>query len=94
MHFNGYKAFIENSNYVFKNIGEYNRNKKCKVLIDFNDMVADVNPVVIKLLIRGRKWNILFDRMYISFRYIIQIIDCFYLTVVFRWKYIILKKLE
>ena len=55
MHFNGYKAFIENSNYVFKNIGEYNRNKKCKVLIDFNDMVADVNPVVIKLLIRGRK---------------------------------------
>ena len=39
---------------VYKNIEEYNLGKKCKVLIDFDDMVADMinkkklNPVVPK----------------------------------------------
>ena len=44
-HFNGPKAFIEYSNDmqdVYKNIEEYNTDKKRKVLIVFDDMVADM----------------------------------------------------
>ena len=46
---------------VYKNIEEYNLGKKRKVLIVFDDMIADmindkkVNPVVTKLFIRGWK---------------------------------------
>ena len=63
------KAFIEYSNDmddVYKNIEEYNPNKKRKILIVFDDMIADmvcnkkVNPIVTQLVIRGRKLNILF----------------------------------
>ena len=49
---------------IYKNIEEYNPNKKRKVLIVFDDMIADMltnkklNPVVTELLIRGRKLNI------------------------------------
>ena len=49
---------------VYKNIGKYNLGKKRKVLIVFDDMVADLinneelNPVVTELFIRGRKLNI------------------------------------
>ena len=49
---------------VYKNIVEYNLVKKRKVLIVFDDMVADMinnkilNPVVSELFIRGRKLNI------------------------------------
>ena len=49
---------------VYKNIQEYNLGKKCKVLIDFDDVIAGLinnkklNPVVIELFIRGRKLNI------------------------------------
>ena len=49
---------------VYKNIGDYNPIKKRKVLIVFDDMIADMinnnnlNPVVTELLIRGRKCNI------------------------------------
>ena len=45
---------------VYKNIGEYNIDKKRKMLI-VSDMIADIvnnkklNPVVTELLIRGRK---------------------------------------
>ena len=65
-HFNDPKAFIEYSNDmqdVYKNIEEYNLGKKCKVLIVFDDMIADMinnkklNPVVTELVIRGRKLN-------------------------------------
>ena len=48
---------------VYKNIEEYN--SKRKVLIVFDDMIADMinnkklNPVVAELFIRGRKLNIL-----------------------------------
>ena len=44
---------------VYKNIEEYNLGKKRKVLIVFDDMIADmindkkVNPVVTKLFIRS-----------------------------------------
>ena len=49
---------------IYKNIEEYNLNKKHKILIVFNDMIADMltneklNPIVTELLIRGRKLNI------------------------------------
>ena len=52
---------------VYKNIEDYNQGKKCKVLIVFDDMIADMtnnkklNPIVTELLIRGRKLNISID---------------------------------
>ena len=66
-HFNDPKAFIEYSNDmqdVYKNIDEYNTDKERKILIVFDDMIADMinnkklNSIVTKLLIRGRKLNI------------------------------------
>ena len=44
-HFNDSKAFIEYSNYmgdIYKNIEEYNSNKKRKILFIFDDMTADM----------------------------------------------------
>ena len=44
-HFNASEAFIEHSNDfddIYKNIEEYNPNKKHKILIVFNGMIADV----------------------------------------------------
>ena len=67
-YFNDPKAFIEYSNNmqgVYKNIEDYNPGKKRKMLIVFDEMIADMinnrklNPVVAELLIRGRKLNIL-----------------------------------
>ena len=49
---------------VYKNIEEYNQIKKRKILISFDDMVADMlsnrnlNPVVTESFIRGRKLSI------------------------------------
>ena len=49
---------------VYKNIEDYNPIKKRKVLIIFDDMIADMinnnklNPIVTELFIRGRKLNI------------------------------------
>ena len=46
---------------INKNIVEYNPNKKRKILIVFDDMIADMlynkkrNPIVTELFIRGRK---------------------------------------
>ena len=66
-HFNDPKAFIEYSNDmhdVYKNIDEYNSDKENKILIVFDDMIADMihneklNSIVTKLFIRGRKLNI------------------------------------
>ena len=66
-HFNDPKAFIEYSNDmqdVYKNIDEYNANKERKILIVFDDMIADMinnkklNSIVTELFIRGRKLNI------------------------------------
>ena len=42
---NDYKVFIEHSDDmddIYKNIEEYNPNKKHKALITFDDMVADI----------------------------------------------------
>ena len=66
-HFNDSKSFIEYSNDMdgtYKNIEEYNPNKKRKILFAFDDTIADMlsnkllNPIVIELFIRGRKVNI------------------------------------
>ena len=49
---------------IYKNIEEYNPNKKRKILIVFDDMIADMhsnknlNPLVTELFIRGRGLNI------------------------------------
>ena len=65
--FNDPKAFIEYSNDmqdVYKNIDEYSIDKEGKMLIVFDDMIADtinnkkLNSVVTDLFIRGRKLNI------------------------------------
>ena len=61
------KAFMEYSNDmqdVYKNIEDYNPGKKHKIIIVFDDMIADMinnkrlNAIVTKLFIRGRKLNI------------------------------------
>ena len=66
-HFKDSKAFIEYSEDtydIYKNIEEYNSNKKRKILIVFDDMIADMlnkknlNPIVTKLFIRVSKLNI------------------------------------
>ena len=49
---------------VYKNIDEYNPHKENKILIVFDDIIADIihnkklNSIVTKLFIRGRKLNI------------------------------------
>ena len=49
---------------VYQNIDEYNADKERKILIVFDDMIADMidnkklNSIITKLLIRGRKLNI------------------------------------
>ena len=66
-HFNDPKAFIEYSNDmqdVYKNTDEYNVDKEGKILIVFDDVIADMinnkklNSIVTELFIRGRKLNI------------------------------------
>ena len=59
--------FIEYSNDmddIYKNIDEYNPNKKRKILIVFDDMITDMlsnkklNPTVTELFIKGIRLNI------------------------------------
>ena len=66
-HHNDPRAYIEYSNDmrdVYKNINYYNPNKENKILIVFDDMIADMihnkklNSIVTELFIRGRKLNI------------------------------------
>ena len=66
-HFNDPEAFIEYSNdmtNVYKNINYYNPYKENKILIVFDDMIADMinnkklNSIVTEFFIRGRKLNI------------------------------------
>ena len=66
-HLNDSEAFTEYSNImddIYKNIEEYNPNKKCRILIVFDDMIANMlsneklNSIVTELFIRGRKFNI------------------------------------
>ena len=66
-HYNDPKAFIEYSNDmhdVYKNVNKYNPDKENKILIVFDDMIADMihnkklDSIVTELFIRGRKLNI------------------------------------
>ena len=66
-HYDDPKAFMEYSNNmheVYKSIEDYNPRKNRKVLIVFDDMIADMidnkklNLIVTELFIRGRKLNI------------------------------------
>ena len=66
-YFNDCKAFIECSSDmddIYKTIEEYNPNRKRKILVVFDDMIADMlsnkklNRIVTELFIRGRKLNI------------------------------------
>ena len=64
-HFKDPTAFIEYSNDmrdVYKNTNDYNVDKDRKILIVFDDMIADIikklNSFFTKLFIRGRKLNI------------------------------------
>ena len=60
---NDSKDFTEYSNYIniYKNIVEYNLNRKRKILVAFHDIITDIlsntrfNPIVTELLIKGRK---------------------------------------
>ena len=63
-HFNNSKVFIEYLNdmdNIYKNIVDYNPNKKRKILIVFDDMITDMHSngklekTVTELCIRGRK---------------------------------------
>ena len=94
-HFNDSKAFIEYSNDVndvYKNIEEYNPNKKRKLLIFFDDMITDMlsnkklNPIVTELFIRSRTLNIslvLMTQSYFSVPKNIRIISthCFIMKI-------------
>ena len=66
-HLNDPKAFIDCSNTiddVYKNIDDYNPNRKRKVLIVFDDMIVDImtnkkfQPIIKELFIRCKKINI------------------------------------
>ena len=66
-HFSDPKAFIEYSNDmrdIYKNVNYYNPYKENKILIVFDDMIADMinnkklNSIVTELFIRGTKLNI------------------------------------
>ena len=66
-HINNFKDFIEYSNgmcNVYKNINHYNPDKQNKILIVFDDMIADMiqnkklNSLVTELFIRERKLNV------------------------------------
>ena len=66
-HLNNPNAFIECSNTVdgvYENINNYNPNRRRKILIVFDDMIADImmskkfQAVIKKLFIRCRKLNI------------------------------------
>ena len=72
-YFNDSKDFIDYSNdiqNVYKNIDEYNVEKECKILIVFDDTVADminnkkVDSIVTEFFIRSRKFNIFITQSY------------------------------
>ena len=58
---------IKKTNVFYKNIEEYNPNKKHKILPVFDDRIADIlsstnlNPIIIELFIRVRKLNFSFE---------------------------------
>ena len=74
---------------IYKNIEEYNPNKKRKILVVF-DIIADMlsnrnlNPVIIESFIRGRKLNI--SLVFITQTYF-AVPKYFRLNSVLLWQY-------
>ena len=63
-HLNDPRAFVEYSNTmddVYNNIDNYNPNRNRKILIEFDDMIADINTnkkfrAIVKELLNGENW--------------------------------------
>ena len=59
-HSEGFIEYLNDIDNIYKNIEEYNSNKKPKILIGFDDMITNtlstkkLNPIVTELFIRGR----------------------------------------
>ena len=59
-HSEGFIEYLNDIDNIFKNIEEYNSNKKPKILIGFDDMITNtlstkkLNPIVTELFIRVR----------------------------------------
>ena len=59
-----FMKYLKDMDDIYKNIKEYNPNKEHKILIAFDDVIADMlsnkkrNPTVTELFIRGRKLDI------------------------------------
>ena len=77
-HLNDSKAFVECSNTmddVCRNVDDYNQSRKRKILIVFDDMIADVKSnktfqaIIKELFIRYRKLNILFLSLSLIFQF-------------------------
>ena len=75
---------------VYKKFEDYNTNTKRKILIVFDDMIADLlsnkrlNPIVTELFIKGRKLNIslvFITKYYFVVLKIIRLISKHYLVV-------------
>ena len=66
---------------IYKNIKEYNLNKKRKILIVFDNIIANVlsnkklNPVVTELFIGGRKLNVFLVFITHSYFAVLKILD-------------------
>ena len=78
--------------HIYKNIEQYNPNKKQKILITFYDMIADMlnnkklNLIVTELFIRGRKLNISLVFITRSFLLCQKILDLI-LRTISLWKF-------
>ena len=59
----GHFEYSNNMQDIFRNVEEFNPDRKCNVLIIFDDMIDDtisnkkLNQIVTELFIRGRKLN-------------------------------------
>ena len=59
----GHFEYSNNMQDIFRNVEEFNPDRKCNVLIIFDDMIDDMisnkklNQIVTELFIRGRKLN-------------------------------------
>ena len=62
--FSGFIEYLDDMDDIYKNIEEYNPNKKSKILIVLDDKTADMiiniklNPIITEFFIRGTKLNI------------------------------------
>ena len=75
-HLNHYKAFIKywnNKRDIYKNIEDYNPNKKQKILIVFDDMIAAM--LTNKKTLRNSNWIIYYRQK--------KIFCCFHYTILF-----------